>query len=173
GEGGETVLRYAKRPEVTVLDGDVTTAWDAERGDLRLNYTHDGLARVLVNGLELLIADTAETAHWWRQDTAAGPVLVRGPSLVRTAELDDGTLKLTGDSTDSAKIEVIADATKVTWNGRETAVTQAPRPIVLPELTTWKYKEEAPESAPGFDDSTWTTAARLSANNTELDGSLP
>ncbi|WP_411148011.1 beta-galactosidase [Streptomyces sp. A30] len=173
GEAGETVLRYAERPEVTVLDGEVTTTWDAERGDLRLNYTHKGLARVLVNGMELLIADTAETAHWWRQDTAAGPVLVRGPSLVRTAEPADGTLKLTGDSTEAAKIEVIADAEKVTWNGRQVAVTQAPRPVELPALTTWKYKEEAPESAPGFDDTTWTTADRLTANNPELAGSLP
>ncbi|MEU1933348.1 beta-galactosidase [Streptomyces coeruleorubidus] len=173
GEAGETVLRYAERPEVTVLDGDVTTTWDAERGDLRLNYIHKGLARVLVNGMELLIADTAETAHWWQQDTASGPVLVRGPSLVRTAELADGTLKLTGDSTKAAKIEAIADAKKVTWNGREVAATQAPRPVQLPALTTWKYKEEAPESAPGFDDSTWTTADRLTANNPELAGSLP
>ena len=176
GEAGETVLRYAERPEVTVLDGEVTTTWDAERGDLRLNYTHKGMARVLVNGLELLIADTAETAHWWRQDTAAGPVLVRGPSLVRTAELAGSTLKLTGDSTKAAKIEVIADtkkAKKMTWNGRTVAVTQAPRPVRLPELTTWKYKEEAPESAPDFDDSTWTTADHLTANNPELAGSLP
>ncbi|NGO07187.1 cellulase family glycosylhydrolase [Streptomyces sp. HC44] len=173
GETGETVLRYAERPEVTILDGDVTTTWDAERGDLRLNYTHKGLARVLVNGMELLIADTAETAHWWRQDTAKGPVLVRGPSLVRTAELADGTLKLTGDSTKATKIEVIADAEKVTWNGRDVAVTQAPRPVGLPALTTWKYKEEAPESAPGFDDSAWTTADHLTANNPALDGSLP
>ncbi|MBI0292931.1 beta-galactosidase [Streptomyces sp. PRKS01-29] len=173
GEAGETVLRYAKRPEVTVLDGDVTSAWDAERGDLRLNYTHKGLARVLVNDLELLIADTAETAHWWRQDTAAGPVLVRGPSLVRTAKLAGGTLELTGDSAKSAKIEVIADTTKVTWNGRDTAVTQAPRPVGLPALTAWKYKEETPESAPGFDDSAWTTADRLTAENPELAGSLP
>jgi beta-galactosidase GanA len=173
GEAGETVLRYAERPEVTVLDGDVTTTWDAERGDLRLNYTHKGLARVLVNGMELLIADTAETAHWWRQDTASGPVLVRGPSLVRTAELADGTLKLTGDSTKAAKIEVIADAKKVTWNGSRVAVTQAPRPVELPRLTTWKYKEEAPESAPDFDDATWTTADHLTANNPDLAGSLP
>ncbi|NGO43883.1 cellulase family glycosylhydrolase [Streptomyces sp. YC419] len=176
GEAGETVLRYAERPEVTVLDGEVTTTWDAERGDLRLNYTHKGMARVLVNGLKLLIADTAETAHWWRQDTAAGPVLVRGPSLVRTAELAGSTLKLTGDSTKAAKIEVIADtkkAKKMTWNGRTVAVTQAPRPVRLPELTTWKYKEEAPESAPDFDDSAWTTADRLTANNPELAGSLP
>ncbi|MFI1030170.1 beta-galactosidase [Streptomyces sp. NPDC020951] len=173
GDGGETVLRYAARPEVTVLDGDVTATWDAERGDLRLNYTHNGLARVLVNGLELLIGDTAETAHWWRQDTAAGPVLVRGPSLVRTAEQAGSTLKLTGDSTEAAKIEVIADAGRVTWNGRKVAVTQAPRPVELPALTTWKYQEEAPEAAPGFDDSTWTTADHLTANNPELAGSLP
>ncbi|MDX2759460.1 beta-galactosidase [Streptomyces europaeiscabiei] len=173
GEAGETVLRYAERPEVTVPDGEVTTTWDAERGDLRLNYIHKGLTRVLVNGMELLIADTAETAHWWQQDTAKGPVLVRGPSLVRTAELARGTLKLTGDSIKATKIEVIADAKKVTWNGRKVAVTQAPRPVGLPALTTWKYKEEAPESAPGFDDSTWTTADRLTAHNPELAGSLP
>ncbi|MET7312826.1 MULTISPECIES: beta-galactosidase [unclassified Streptomyces] len=173
GEAGETVLRYGKRPEVKVLDGDVTTTWDAERGGLRLNYTHKGLARVQVNGLELLIADVAETAHWWRQDTSAGPVLVRGPSLVRTAKVEGDTVELTGDSTEATKIEVIADAAKATWNGRDVTVTEAPRTVRLPALTTWKYKEEAPESAPGFDDSTWTTAARLTANNAALNGSLP
>ncbi|MFJ1970212.1 beta-galactosidase [Streptomyces sp. NPDC087903] len=173
GQDGETVLRYAKKPHVTVTAGNVTTTWDATRGDLRLNYTHKGLARVLVDGLELLIADDAETAHWWRQDTAAGPVLVRGPSLLRTADMAGDTLELTGDSTKSAKIEVIADADKVTWNGRRTAVTAAPRPVDLPALTTWKYHEEAPESAPDFDDATWTNAARLTANNPELAGSLP
>ncbi|MEW2048768.1 beta-galactosidase [Streptomyces sp. NPDC005476] len=173
GESGETVLRYAARPEVTVLDGDVTPTWDAERGDLRLNYTHKGLARVRVNGMELLIADTAETAHWWRQDTAAGPVLVRGPSLVRTAQETGGTLKLTGDSTEAAKIEVIADAGKTTWNGRKVAVTEAPRPVELPALRTWTYKEEAPEAAPGFDDSSWTTADHLTAADPDLAESLP
>ncbi|MFF0013234.1 beta-galactosidase [Streptomyces sp. NPDC005374] len=173
GEAGETVLRYAKRPQVNVLDGDVTTTWDAARGDLRLNYTHKGLIRVQVNGLELLIADVAETAHWWRQDTSAGPVLVRGPSLVRTAEVARGTLKLTGDSAKAAKIEVIADAKKVTWNGRRTTVTAAPSPVRLPTLSAWKYREEAPESAPDFDDSSWTTAAHLTANNPALNGSLP
>ncbi|WP_405825788.1 beta-galactosidase [Streptomyces sp. NBC_01390] len=173
GETGETVLRYAKRPQVKVLAGDVTTTWDAERGDLRLDYTHKGLARVRVNGMELLIADVAETAHWWRQDTSAGPVLVRGPSLVRTAEVKGGTLRLTGDSTAVARIEVIANTRKATWNGRRTNVTEAPRPVRLPAQTTWKYKEEAPETAPDFDDSAWPTAARLTAANADLNGSLP
>ncbi|GAB3978899.1 beta-galactosidase [Actinoallomurus acanthiterrae] len=185
GEAGETVLRYAKRPDVKVLAGDVTATWDAARGDLRLNYTHKGLARVLVGGLELLIADDAETAAWWRQDTAAGPVLVRGPYLVRTAALDGDTLALTGDTSGAGPIEVIAPARKVTWNGRPVAVTaaaggsltgrlgDAPRPVRLPTLTDWKYREEAPEAAPGFDDSTWTVAGHLTANHPSLAGSPP
>ncbi|MER7690327.1 beta-galactosidase [Streptomyces sp. NPDC097610] len=182
GEAGETVLRYAAKPRVTVLDGDVDVRWDADRGDLRLDYQHSGLARVLVDGpngsLELLLADDAETAHWWRQDTTTGgPVLVRGPSLLRTAQVTaGGTLKLTGDSTRKARIEVIADTSKVTrttWNGSATDVTQTPDAVRLPALSGWKYQEEAPEASPGFDDSSWTTAANLTSNNADLDGSLP
>ncbi|MET7781978.1 beta-galactosidase [Streptomyces sp. NPDC005388] len=173
GETGETVLRYPSKPKVAVLDGKADVTWDAERGDLRLNYTHQGLIRVRVGDLVLLLADEQETAHWWRQDTAAGPVLVRGPSLLRTAQVDHGTLKLTGDSTKAAKIEVIADATHVTWNGRRTAVTSAPRPVELPALTDWRTRSENPESAPGFDDSAWTTADHLTANNPDLAGYTP
>ena len=48
GTPGATVLRYASQPRVTVLDGPVTSAYAG--GDLRLDYTHSGLARVLVTG---------------------------------------------------------------------------------------------------------------------------
>ena len=50
GEAGETVLRYAREPRVKVVAGDVEAAFDPARGDLRLNYVHDGLARVLISG---------------------------------------------------------------------------------------------------------------------------
>ena len=46
GTDGETVLRYASQPTVTVLSGTVQSTWDASRGDLRLDYTHQGLAEV-------------------------------------------------------------------------------------------------------------------------------
>jgi beta-galactosidase len=173
GEAGETVLRYPSKPKVTVLDGKADVTWDAARGDLRLNYTHQGLIRVRVNDLVLLLADEQETAHWWRQDTAAGSVLVRGPSLLRTAEVDGATLKLTGDSTEATSIEVLADAGNVTWNGRRTAVTSAPRPVTLPALTTWRTHDETPEVTPDFDDSTWTTADHLTADNPDLAGYTP
>ena len=42
GTDGETVLRYASQPTVKVLSGSVSTAWDASRGDLRLDYMHGG-----------------------------------------------------------------------------------------------------------------------------------
>ncbi|MGW1562484.1 beta-galactosidase [Streptomyces sp. NPDC002144] len=173
GEAGETVLRYRSRPKVTVLAGKADVTWDAERGDVRLNYTHQGLIRVRIGDLVLLIVDDQETAQWWRQDTGSGPVLVRGPSLLRTAQVDHGTLKLTGDSTKAAKIEVIADAAHVTWNGHRTAVTSAPRPVKLPTLDEWRTRGEDPESAPDFDDSAWTVADHLSANNPDLAGYAP
>jgi hypothetical protein len=74
GESDETVLRYARRPHVRVLAGDVDAGWDAARGELRLSYVHDGLARVAISGggrppLLLLLADS---------DTASTLIFVNG-----------------------------------------------------------------------------------------------
>jgi beta-galactosidase len=71
GEPGETVLRYESEPHLRVLAGDVAATWDDSRGDLRLNYTHDGLARVRITGggrppLELLLADSDTASTFWR-----------------------------------------------------------------------------------------------------------
>jgi beta-galactosidase len=111
GEAGETVLRYATQPQVRVLAGEVTSTWDPARGDLRLDYTHDGLARVLVSGggrapLELLLADSATASTFWRVDTARGPLLVRGASLVRSARWTGAVLQLEGDTDAATGIEV-------------------------------------------------------------------
>jgi hypothetical protein len=61
-------------------------------GDLRLNYKHKGLLHVQITGgthpLLLLLADTDTAKTFWRQDTADGPVLVRGMHLLRGAVSD-------------------------------------------------------------------------------------
>ncbi len=174
GEDGETVLRYADRPRVTVEAGAVQTTWDADRHDLRLNYVHDGLARVLIEPaggrpLELLLATDEVAAQLWRFDTAAGAVLVRGPELVRSAAYAHGTLALTGDTTAPTRVEVIAARAvrSVTWNGRgaRAAMLPGPAPVHLPALTHWRYKAETPEAQPGFDDGRWTLAAKTTTNN--------
>jgi beta-galactosidase len=188
GTDGETVLRYASQPVVSVISGTVQATWDASRGDLRLDYTHHGLAEVQITGggappLRLLIASTDVAEELWPESTeptgttgttgttGAGDVLVQGGYLVRTAAVRGGTLVLTGDTSQSGPLTVWAPpgVHSVTWNGRPVAVTAGrggsltgtvpgPAPVHLPTLTGWKFSTGAPEAQPGFDDRSWTLA---------------
>ncbi|MEN3360578.1 MAG: hypothetical protein V7637_4560, partial [Mycobacteriales bacterium] len=185
GEDGETVLRYPAAPAVTVLSGSVQSTWDSGRGDLRLNYRHDGLAEVLITPaggvpLLLLLATDQVAAQFWRSDTAAGPVLVRGPELVRTATAGPGRLAVTGDLAADTPLQVWAgpSARVLTWNDRplravpapdgslvSTAPLAGPRPVTLPALTGWRFTEATPEANPAFDDGRWALADKSVTNN--------
>lgn len=191
GEDGETVLRYAAQPTVQVLAGAVATHWDAGDRTLRLDYRHDGLARVRIRGgdhaLLLLIGDNASAAQFWRPETPQGPVLVRGPYLVRSAAaLGDGTLALTGDTARTGDLEVFAPEKIDTlrWNGHPLAAHRSPsgslhaaldgpQPVALPALDHWREHDGAPEIAPSFDDSHWTAADRRTTTSPFWDGHLP
>jgi beta-galactosidase len=187
GSDGETLLGVAARPKVTVLAGHVTQHWD-KRG-LRLDYRHDGLARVLVDGgkrpLLLLIGDDKATERVWRQDTPKGPVLMVGSHLLRSARYDGDTLALTGDGDDDARAELFAgDASKVTWNGKPLAATPTasgslaialpvPKAVTLPTLDHWTRRAGAPEIARNFDDSTWRVANLATTSSITRPGTLP
>ena len=183
GTDGETVLRYATRPTVRAIGAPVAQTWDPVTGDLRLNYTHQGLARVTVTGggtrpLQLLLADKATAETFWRLDTATGPVLVRGSHLLRTATSLDGgrTLALTGDNGTDPAIEVFTSASRVTWNGVPVGTGGAIRtaaPVTLPALTGWKHQAESPEAQPGFDDARWAVADKMTTFSSSGIGSLP
>jgi beta-galactosidase GanA len=188
GEAGETVLRFARKPNLRVLAGRVDQQWDAARGELRLNYRHEGLAELLVDGADrapllLLIADEAQTAALWRlQPAGAEPVLVLSPALTRTAQRDGAALSLTGDTLADSPLRVWASGiTRVQWNGQPLATTEAtgnslratkplpgPQAIQLPDLAAlpWLRRTDSPEAQPGFDDSRWRAAdASVSAAN--------
>jgi beta-galactosidase GanA len=168
---------------VQTSGGSVTTTWDAQRGDLRLDYQHTGLIRVLITPsgqrpLLLLIADKPAAETFWRQDTDAGPVLVRGTHLLRTAvsSADGRALALTGDNDSNPNLEVFSSASQVTWNGRPVQTTSTPSgslvgsiPVAatvgLPALTHWRHEKESPETAPGFDDSSWQVADKTTSNS--------
>ena len=190
GQSGETVLRYRSRPHVKVLAGDVGVAWDGARGDLRLSYAHEGLARVSISGggrprLTLLLADSDTASTFWRVATSRGPVLVRGAYLVRSASWHGSTLALKGDTESSGPVEVFdARARSASWNGRALHVRRTasgsllgsvggPRPVQLPALTGWRYSSEAQEAQPGFDDSAWTVADHATTNNPTKPATLP
>jgi beta-galactosidase GanA len=188
GSDGETVLHYDAEPKVTVLDGTVDSVWDPDRGDLRLNYKHDGLARVRIDGasrpLLLLLATDEVAATFWQQQTASGPVLVRGPSLLRGASDGATSLDLVGDTAQEGDLEVFAKAGSVTWNGKpvSTGTTTSgsrrgslsgPKKVTLPELTDWKHAAESPEAKADFDDTSWTVADKTTTNSVTKPVTLP
>jgi len=179
GEDGETVLRYAKAPKVEVLQGQVAQAYDAARGDLRLNYVHRELAVVRITPpdgtpLLLLLADDAVGRQMWRVDTAHGSVLLRSPGLVRSAAWQQGVLAVQGDSAAPSSLEVWAGraASGVRFNGQALSVSggpdgrvvasgiAGPAPYQLPDLMAlpWGLRKDTPEARPDFDDSQWRKA---------------
>ena len=189
GQDGETVLNYPSAPTVSVLSGNVASTYDAATGDLRLNYTHSGLARVLITGgarpLLLLIGTDEVAAQFWQATTAAGPVLVYGSHLLRSASTLTGTLALTGDTAASGPVEVFAaPAAGITWNGAKLATSATASgsqlgtlpgaaPVALPALTDWKHASETPEAQPSYDDSSWPVADKMTSNSTTPPGTLP
>src|SRR5205823_1954546 len=136
---------------------------------------------------ELLLGTDAEAGQWWRQDTSAGPVLVRGPYLVRSAQVRGNALALTGDTSGAGDLDVVAPpgVRSITWNGGPVAVSpapdgtwhgrlnDAPESVRLPALTGWRTQNGAPEAAVDFDDSSWTPASHLTALHPSLAGSVP
>ncbi|MFD8500686.1 beta-galactosidase [Amycolatopsis sp. NPDC059657] len=168
GEQGSTVLRYASAPEVRVLDGDVRSSFDGK--DLRLDYTHSGLARVLVSGggrrpMLLMLGTDATAARFWRMDTAAGPVLVRGTSLVREARMTGDRLALRADTDAPGEVEVFSSARRLTVGGKPVDTRRTPSgsllgtlpgpcEVTLPALSDWSYRAEPPAAG----DTGWTVA---------------
>lgn len=170
-EPGETVLRYASAPTVTVVEGEVASRFDPARGDLRLDYTHHGRAvvRIAQGGrppATLILADEAEAVRYWR----SGPALVRGPALLRGAVATRGGLALTGDTDAATPLELWAPAAlnAVRWNGASvalqptasgsraaTAPLAGPAALTLPALAEWRTAAGTPEAERGFDDSRW------------------
>jgi hypothetical protein len=177
-EPGATVLRYASRPTVEVLTGRVATSFDPARGDLKLDYVHDGLARVRVSGggrapLLLLLADEATSQAFWRQDTPKGPVLELSPALIRSARIEGGQLQLTGDTQADSPLEIWgAAAAQASFNGQPLTLARqpdgslraptlaGPAPFKLPDLgkLAWQRRMGSPEAQPAFDDSGWIEA---------------
>ncbi|WP_163513595.1 beta-galactosidase [Fodinicola acaciae] len=187
GSDGETVLRYPGKPHVRVLAGKAASSWDPARGDLRLNYVHSGLTEVLVSGggrapVRLLFGDTTNALTFWPD----GPVLTRGPYLVRSADVRGRLLRLRGDTSAPTDVQVFAPAnvSAVSWNDRPTGATRqadgsltfrtgGPPAVTLPRLDNWKFAYESTERQPDFDDSGWLAADHTTTDNPNAPGSLP
>ena len=174
GEDGEMVLRFASQPTVEATEGSAEHVFDAATGDLRLNYKHEGLIRLRITGggrppLHLLIGEEDVASAFWRQETAGGAILARGPALVRSATLSGGQLALSGDVAEEAALEIWGPRVRaVRWNGREVSgdhgasgswLSKKALPgaakVELPALLEWRVGQETPEAKRDFDDAAW------------------
>nr|WP_228122655.1 beta-galactosidase [Saccharothrix syringae] len=182
GEQGSAVLRYASAPTVRVLAGDVRSSY--ADGDLRLDYPHTGLARVLVSGggrrpALLLLGTDEEAAKFWRLPTSAGPVLVRGTALARSAEVRGDRLHLRADTAEAGDVEVFAPVSRLSVGGRAVPARRTPAgslvahlagpaPVRLPEPGPWGYRPEQPGAGTG-----WTTADKTTTESPIKPRDLP
>lgn len=180
GDDGETVLHYDREPKVTAPDG-VEKTWDADRGELRLNYVHGVPANVVIDDgsqkLTLRVMDRDHAAHvWFIEGGGSGPavrgdssptIAVEGAYLARTVEYRGANAVLTGSMAEAGTLRIDApDGIKqVRWNGAKakaddgiaTVDAAGPQPVKTPELT-WVTASDDAAAEPGFDDASWTDA---------------
>ncbi|KAI8816116.1 glycoside hydrolase superfamily [Fimicolochytrium jonesii] len=122
-------------------------------------------------GKDLLIVVASRSAayEFWRSDSAAGPVIVRGSYLLRWATSQGSTMNIYADFNKDTSLEVFAPSTALRINQKDTPVywtkwgsmitskpVAGPPAIALPSLGNWAFGRGTPEIDPAFDDSTWT-----------------
>ncbi|KAI1765730.1 glycoside hydrolase family 35 protein [Hypoxylon sp. FL1150] len=145
--------------------------------------------------LEILLLWRNDAYNYWATELPAespianysspskSTVVVKGPYLVRTADLDGEALRLTGDINSTTDLELIYEPTgkvkALSFNGKALCAKrnadgkltarlnfEAPE-ITLPDFASleWKYIDSLPEIQPDYDDSAWVLCEAPSTNN--------
>jgi hypothetical protein len=202
------VVIYGGEDEIHEFAVPCTLGWPSKIEGDGLNIKHlqsavvvqwsvDSRRRVVHFGdtLELHLLWRNEAYNYWVLDLpAAEPlkryispsrdnmsVIVKAGYLVRTAEISQEILYLTGDVNATTEVEVIAAPTHVNsifFNGQRlettltagrlnaTVIYNQPN-FTLPDLTklTWHYLDTLPEIQPPYNDSPWVLCNHTTSNN--------
>jgi beta-galactosidase len=195
GEDGEFAITSSSQ-KVQTYGQDASVSSSLAKNVLQINYKHpDGTIFISASGkqgkdLLLLVSGYASATKWWAPQTSKGQtVLVSGPYLVRSAEIQGSRLVLTGDTDAATDLEIVVPSAvhQITWNGVNVLVkaTQygtltgkiaGPRQeIQIPDLTKaiWKYSPASPETSNNFDDSKWVVADHQTTKNPFPPKTLP
>jgi hypothetical protein len=137
------------------------------------------------NGVLVYLLDQPTAWKFWAPATVSGPysgptekIFVIGPYLVRSANVSDGTISISGDNDNATSIEVYVGDTpveRILWNGSPLQLTRTNygsynasipgvegRTISLPKLQKWCTADSLPERLPEYDDSRWTVCNKTS-----------
>lgn len=150
---------------------------------------------VQVSGLEIYLLWRNEAYNFWVLELPAsspignypspskGLVVVKAGYLIRTAELIDSQIRLTGDVNMTTEIEIISSPAEhledITFNGEVLLTSKAPHGKIMgtvrydpPELNIpvlsdleWKFLDSLPEIQALYDDSSWTPCTMRSTHN--------
>ncbi|KAH9482883.1 Beta-galactosidase A [Psilocybe cubensis] len=200
GELHETAIKFASAtaPAVKVLSGSGTLKQKVLNGGaLALQFTTSGQTVVQVGSDTLVyILDRANAYQFWvlhpptsgalAQFSTENPIIIKGGYLIRSVNINGGTLALTGDLNNTASFEIIAPAAQsraLTFNGTPLPLSKTSYgtltakktvtlpPVSLPNLSTlpWKMADSLPEITSTYSDALWTVANHTtSANPTQL-----
>lgn len=145
--------------------------------------------------LEILLLWRNDAYNYWAVELPAeapisnysspskSSVIVNGGYLIRTAQISDGKLSLTGDINATTDLELIHEPTgsvkdlifngkpldvQTTTGGKLTALLEYELPdIVFPDFSKseWRYIDSLPEAKSSYDDSSWTVCDETTTNN--------
>ncbi|KAI0339557.1 glycoside hydrolase family 35 protein [Trametopsis cervina] len=200
GQSVEIMLTFSDDPIVDLSDAHGAAA-SISNNTLTVNHILGPTAWIPVTvGVQrstvLIIMDKA-TASNWHAPVIPGSnefgnyfsigtnqsVLVGGPYLVRTADISQTTLSLSGDTNGTTDIEVVAPSQvkALLWNGVEQTVVRSAYGsfkftvgtnfnLSLPDLSAlaWKISGSLPEVDPNFNDTAFVTADMTTTNFTNL-----
>lgn len=189
GEDGEIAITSSSN-KVTVNGSNASVTSALNGTTLQINYHHpNGTTYINAIGQKgtdvlLVVAGYDAATKWWAPVTSSGKTLmIQGPYLVRSAEIQGSRLAFTGDTDSITSIEIVApkEIRSVTWNGMNVSVKRTsygtltgkisgPAKISLPDLTKsiWKYSPASPETNATYDDSKWVAADHTTTNNPKL-----
>lgn len=129
------------------------------------------------NGVLVYLLEQETAWHFWAPATTSAPdvkpdkqIFVIGPYLVRSANIVDRVLHISGDNDVKTTLEAYTgtDVQFVVWNGQRLSAKQTrygsitvqipgaeDRIISLPLLENWRSANSAPEVQASYDDSRW------------------
>ncbi|KAK5108976.1 hypothetical protein LTR62_007610 [Meristemomyces frigidus] len=175
-------VKIANRNGATILNYDATA--ETRVVELNCDLTIYLLNReTAYNYWVISLPSDAVSGNFTNATYEVSAPIVKTNYLLRTAEISNGCIYLTGDLNATSDITVIgapAHTSELTFNGESlsfkqgwdgvvtaTATYIAPT-IAIPNLSTigWKVIDSLPEVQPGYDDSLWTSADLTYSNNT-------
>ncbi|KAK5132421.1 hypothetical protein LTR08_009104 [Meristemomyces frigidus] len=179
-----------------------------KNGATVINYKVSSQRRVVTLncGLTVYLLDRNSAYNYWVIDLPSDSVtgnhtnpklftsvpIVKAGYLLRTVEISDSCIHLTGDLNSTTSLEIIGGApahtSELTFNGKSLPFKQSPQSGVvtatatyhnatftLPDLSTigWKVLDTLPEIKNSYDDSLWTQASLTYSNNTARNLTTP